>query len=446
MSGSSSTKLARLEQRINRIEQENEELKTRLDQQKRSSSFTRRATLGAILGGGTLISAASQPAAAASTYWDDTDGDGDVELQAGGADFEDKSAYDISDINKDIEFVHAGRSVQDAITSAGNAGLIIIEENYDESVESWPITVDGKLTIMSTGNAQISNPSSNPAFEVSLGGNRPPGPRFFNLRVENGGPAFVIKDARYGIFRSCQVDSAEAGIQVKGTTGSDAVAWRAFGCDIESCSSNGILVQNSQHGFKLYDCQLIGNGGYGMYVGNAVNCGMWGGGVQLNSNEGIKTDPAPSFQAYGVYFEDNDSSNSKDFALASGEAVTIDSCWFQGSGNNNYAVAAASPTECSITNCDINNYGGAAMILNGGQDNEVGRPTHHLANVPAFIQDFGTRTRNLGTIREQSLNNVSGLYEGDVGIDDGSNTAGSGLPCVWTGSAWQPSDGSGTFT
>lgn len=46
----------------------------------------------------------------------------------------------------------------------------------------------------------------------------------------------------------------------------------------------------------------------------------------------------------------------------------------------------------------------------------------------------------------QNLSGNTGQYNGQILLDDGTNTTGSGILCVWTGSAWQPMDGSATFT
>jgi len=43
------------------------------------------------------------------------------------------------------------------------------------------------------------------------------------------------------------------------------------------------------------------------------------------------------------------------------------------------------------------------------------------------------------------LSGFTGRLPGYQALDDGTNTAGSGLMCTWTGSAWQPSDGSAIF-
>lgn len=51
-----------------------------------------------------------------------------------------------------------------------------------------------------------------------------------------------------------------------------------------------------------------------------------------------------------------------------------------------------------------------------------------------------------GRVLKHNLSGVSGEFVGQVRVDNGTNTAGGGLSCRWTGSAWQPSDGSTTFT
>jgi hypothetical protein len=47
----------------------------------------------------------------------------------------------------------------------------------------------------------------------------------------------------------------------------------------------------------------------------------------------------------------------------------------------------------------------------------------------------------------QDLSGHTGLRTGHRALDDGTNVSTSGpMLCVWTGSAWQPSDGGSTFS
>lgn len=66
------------EQRIANLEQENEELRNSLEEG--SALVNRRQILGALLGGGALLSTGTQPATAASGQWEDTDSDNRLEL------------------------------------------------------------------------------------------------------------------------------------------------------------------------------------------------------------------------------------------------------------------------------------------------------------------------------------------------------------------------------
>lgn len=127
--------------------------------------------------------------------------------------------------------------------------------------------------------------------------------------------------------------------------------------------------------------------------------------------------------------------------------LTIDTCYFQGQNNQAHAVQfqAGGNAGADIRNCLFNNYTGAAIDLVDGEDVDIHRPSHRLENTPSLVNDGAVRTRTDGVILEQDLSNVTGQFPGDEGMDNGNNTTGSGLKCYWTGSSWQPSDGSATF-
>jgi hypothetical protein len=59
----------------------------------------------------------------------------------------------------------------------------------------------------------------------------------------------------------------------------------------------------------------------------------------------------------------------------------------------------------------------------------------------------------LGATTEEDLAGKTGNFVGELRLDDGTNTVNSGLYCIWvdtndsgTGDAWQPLDGSSTFS
>jgi hypothetical protein len=58
------------------------------------------------------------------------------------------------------------------------------------------------------------------------------------------------------------------------------------------------------------------------------------------------------------------------------------------------------------------------------------------------IDDRGSRSRRHGIVQPQDLGTVTGTHQGDIAIDDGTNTETSYTLCTWTGTAWSPMDGS----
>lgn len=73
-----------------------------------------------------------------------------------------------------------------------------------------------------------------------------------------------------------------------------------------------------------------------------------------------------------------------------------------------------------------------------------GHSASDLLNNSAYAVEVGGNAGD-GMV-PQDLSGLSGWYPGQTFLDDGTNTAGSGLLSVWTGSAWQPSDGSATYS
>lgn len=426
---------AELEQRIEQLEQENDELKAQLQSMK-SSSLTRRAALGTILGGGALISVASEPVAAEASPWDDTDGDGDVELQADGADFEGKPAYDIQNINNDIEFVHKGRSIQDALTAAGSTGMVFIEENYDEGADTFPVTIDKAVNIRMASRSEINNPSTNTTFVVDHGGsNEYPGAKFHNVNIRNGGIGVDVQNARYVSFRDCKVESGgDHGVVIgERADKTNAIDCEFYNCMFEDCAGAGINLGPSSNGTLLVGTTCEQNGGVGLDTDTGVSIGAFRSSFQENDSYGVSFDNSDLSFLYGCYCENNSANVSAEIEINNAYSATIDSCYFQGFNNNTRAiVSSTNGGQAFVRNCLARNYTGEFILVNEGTDWDVYRQSHRLDSVPAFIDDFGTRTRSFGTIIPQDLSAVNGRYDGDEALSDGSNTT-SGRPehAVW---------------
>jgi len=451
--------LARFENRLSRIEAENETLRAEMESQQ-SSKLTRRGALGTLLGGGLLMGAASQPASAATKYWDDTDSDDQVELQVAGTDYNNEEVISLRGINRDIQFVNAGRSIQDAVNAAGDSGIVFIEPNYDTANEpNWPVVVNKELIIKSATRAVIDRPDSatTDTFEIDHGGaNEYPGARFVNVTVNGGGRAFNVADARFVHFYGCLAENTSSGFVLGESGTTQPIGCRLAYCDADDSDANGFTITNGAHDTQLVGCIAEESGQRGIEVlDRTTNVGIFGGTVQYNSEEGIYANDVRNLGVRNVYVEGNNG--------GSGQAIPsqlhmvncfnpiLESIYINGGGSGTAQLGMEIDTcdRSQVRGFYTRNLADGLIRLEGsaGNDNDIYRDSHTSQDGnPIVSEDRATRTRSRGIITTRNLSGETGQFVGDRGIDDGSNTGVGPMLCLWTGSAWQPSDGSGSFS
>lgn len=343
-------------------------------------------------------------------------------------------------------------TIQAAHDTEGEDTAIHIENDYDHTQENWPVDLTKKFDIRSQGENSIVLSSGTKGFVVNIGTVEYPGGRFRDLSIVSGTTAIDIQDARYieGWRLLCENQSNHA--MIVGEQGAtDSVSCRFYNSTFEDAGAAGVNAGARTHGLTFINCVSEQNATRGYDLDSGQNIGFYGGSVQLNGQSdgevGINMESCGTVNVHKVYFEDN--GTGPEIQLSSAKNAVITNSYFQGFNNKSYAIARASPRTgtASIEDCYFNQYTGAAIDLVDGSDQDIYRQTHWLVDVPALIDSIATRTRTDGTIITQDTSNVTGQYDGDQAIDDGTNTQ-SGNPAlkVWdgAGSKWETSGGTDT--
>lgn len=358
-----------------------------------------------------------------------------------------------------IHYVGQGDTIEGAINAVGEYGEIVVTPGYDSGAENFPITVDKSVHIRGDHGTKIANSSgSTNIFNIRVGGIRPPGPVFENLHLEGGKDAFNAHNSRYCIFQNVHIEQpGRDGVTITQNTEADnrsSNTHRLFGVSVEQAGRHGFVIGQATHAVDLVSCEAQLCGGKGLYIHSAFAMTVLGGVFQYNGDKGIHAEGSNALAIYNVYLEDNDDDSRNDTAFNKVAGAVVDGCYFngnniKGSGSNNQnAIFLKSCTNMDIRACTYRDYRNAFIDLySGNGDIDVHRGTHFPINTSHFFEETNAeRPRSHGTIGAATggvdLGSVQGRWVGDSAVSNGSRGVKKGLYAVWTGSAWQPSDGS----
>lgn len=353
---------------------------------------------------------------------------------------------------------------QDGAWNDGN--MIIVGKGYDESNETWPVTVTTRCEINGTVADEINvSDSTVPAFDVDLGGsgtdvfNRPPGVTFRNLEVNGGAHCFKNTDSRWTAYINCHAESpANDGWHFVSDPGYAVNSHTMIRCtydDPGGASRYGVHVGNTVNTMQMFKCSLRNGGTNNIWVKNAASFAWYGGGSQKAGEYGIVLDAPITAHLEALYHEDNYTSASPgeaEIKVGGADNVTIQQCYFNGMSNVRRGIRMFSGNKISVKDCAYRGYTSNFMYLGGANDVDVHRASHISIDGTPFgggTASTGKRPRDNGVIgRAQGgldLRSHSGNWIGEVGVDDGTNTP-SGRPemAVWvdttgdnSGDAWQ---------
>lgn len=331
----------------------------------------------------------------------------------------------LTEIGNDLRLVGDGDSVQDALDDVGSQGWVIIRPDYDESVETFPITISNKVRLSGTGFQDIVAPDNSvDTIQLDFGtSNDPPGPIIDNLGIENGQSGIKLITAQHGTLHNVNVTGATAGIDFQDVSGPRPRGWSIVSIDCSNNTGPGLQIGSNAFEAKLVGGITLDNGGAGIDVVDSAGVTIHNWESRGNGGHNMDIGAVNTIGISGCMIEGGDTNNNRDILLDGPDAATIEQTFFNGNNDNTTAVEITSLTaRAAVKNCKFQNYTGAAITINGGLDHDIHARSHTTSSVGSLVNDNGTRTRSNGIVRTQDLSTLTGEVDGDIARDDGTNT------------------------
>lgn len=289
-----------------------------------------------------------------------------------------------------------------------------------------------------------------------------------NLRIEGGSAGLRIRGSNYSVVNNCTFQSTHGPSVVLDTHPSelDEGTWGTTirDCHIYAAEGHGIVAEQGAlpnavtiDGVKAHSCDGCGirvrsGGGASVTVSNCV--------LQHNGEYGLWAEDGAAMKIENIYFEENgdDLDATFDLRARAMHQMTVDTCYFQGFRPDIDGEGTPSPKAIqfrdgggyTLRNCRWNNYETAIVrVLGDTTDVTADRSTCSTDDTEDsfWLTDPGSqiRARHGDVIVEQDLSDVTGKFNGDRAISDGTNTSRAGTLCIWSEEQWVPTDGSQPF-
>jgi hypothetical protein len=358
-----------------------------------------------------------------------------------------------------MEIVNNGDTIQGAHDNLpASGGAVFISRDYDDSAESFPISVDKPISIRGESNQSVQlDGGTSDVFAVDGAANYV-GQRFgyFELRdigITGGNRGILIENAAFSRVQDVIIDGvSDHGILFSFDTNStnSALLKRV---EAVNCGSDGFRLGTGAkaHQTAFINCVADKNTNEGLHVRDGRAVGVFGGQYQQNGDRGLRVEGGTVY-VYGPYVEENSSNDNIDILLDGGEGHTIFGAYCNGVGANERAVFINGAEAASVQNLVGTGYTGGLLTTNTGTDNDLHLDSHvTLDNTPVLQSSSATRDRSNGVIGGHQLGGVdlsttTGQYDGDLAVADGTSAASTGAWARWDESAsvWQYVDPSGT--
>ncbi len=335
--------------------------------------------------------------------------------------------------------VRRGNSLQSVLNSTSRGDAVVVTDGYDATNDSWPVTIDTEVRIESNPHNRIAVPSEKQAsFILDLNGsNRPPGITLVNMYVDANGAdsAFRVQNARFCNFVGCLAENAsECGYLVLDHD-HPPNSNRFFYCDAHSNQGDGFFIDDRAHSTTFVGCRAVGNDGRGVWSQNNYASSWIGGGLERNGDQGAYIDGSEVFTLSEAYIEGNAQNTSDQVLFAKAQTATLAETYINGyDAPETNGVRFLESNNCSLRNIEYRDLSG--LVVNDDSLNtDLHRDSHFsLDSTPFLVADTGEQTRNYGVLEPTDLSEVTGRYEGERGINNGT-TGPFGL-AIWNGSAW----------
>lgn len=342
------------------------------------------------------------------------------------------------------------QSIQEAIDehNRGTPGPHYhVQDGYDPTNESsFPIVVDHKCRISGDGSIiDVSSLGASENFmELNISGNRTPGITVDNLYIDggsdtnkNGNHGFVAK-SRFNRLLNLNIKHMGGdGIQVQqNDNGNAANTQNVIGCQIERCTGNGITAGSASnaHSMRIAFSQILECDGTGIYLDTVHNPVIFGTGIQLNLDDGIRIRGSYNPTIASTYFESNGSSTAQELSFFNSsavsqecEAVTVRDCYFIDTDNDvprAIHFASDSADGAKVESCNIRGHSTGVNVWDGNYDVDIDMPSMTFANVTTNVSADSANSVVM-------VNGVIGAYQ--AGVDLTLSNFNSGYPYLRAG-------------
>lgn len=335
--------------------------------------------------------------------------------------------------------VRAGNSLQSVVDKTERGDSVVITDGYEATNDTWPVTIDTEIRVESNPHTRIAVPTAGRASLILDldGSNRPPGITLVNIYIDAQGAnsAFRIQNARFCTLVGCVAENAaEHGYLVFNRDHSPN-SNRFFSCDAHLNEGNGFFIDDQAHSTTFVGCRAVDNGGRGLWTQNNYASSWIGGGLERNGDQGLYVEGSEVFTVTNAYIEGNAETASDQVLIASAQTATLAETYINGYDvPETNGVRFAASNNCSLRNIEYRNLNGL-VVNDASRNTELYRTSHFsLDGSPFLVADTGEKTRSNGVLEPTDLSRVTGQYEGERAINDGT-TGPYGL-AIWNGSAW----------
>jgi hypothetical protein len=265
--------------------------------------------------------------------------------------------------------------------------------------------------------------------------------------TDPGGDFFVVRPGSSGVTHHCGIRhgrfNTNAGNQA---TDPDTIIWDPDGVgNFRECWMDYVLAKGGRRNvdtrnvgnMTIFEGAYEGASGIGMLLDGSTE--VWGSLAKNNGTENIRGGKLFGITS-GLTGSNGVGVKSPTFTLGI-QVQAASSHGIDLGGGNSY---------CHASKVYNNGGYGIRATRGGGQYIEAYNVSNNT-NGPLVIEGAGDLPPMIkinGRPWKTNLSGETGVYDGQEMIDDGTNTANNGLLCHWdtAGAAWQPSDGSATFS
>lgn len=363
-----------------------------------------------------------------------------------------------------VTHVGNGDSIQSAINGVSNGGRIVIDPDYDPTVETLPIVVDKAVEIRGAGafsESLIDFTGMGPyAFDIQAFPSTPfRSPTFQDLSIAGSGYKITSGNARW---INCVVNFGGDGWYWP-DDGNTKFNPALFNCYASNSDGNGtdsdgvgFRVAGKAHGLQLIGCIARGCDGKGVHTSTNPACvNIQGGNYERNGGYNIHIESFAATVANAYLERGRESGPSPKVGVRlEGEGNVVENCYHQAGSSTtsleDFGVQIAGEN-CHVRNGVYTNHAAGFIDVGAGSlDSDIHAKTHHSAAGAALLNaDDGSRTRSNGVIggaglSGKDLSALTGTTVGERAVANGLSAASAGALARWDGSAWQYHDPTGS--